>query len=375
MLRAGFALLFGMVMAPLAEAQSMGEAAVQLAGRIYSLLQRRTTVSLEFQNLSALAPAESSSFRSALEEELRTAGLQMAAQPEARLRVTISENVRGLLFVAVVSSGENRHVAMVAWNAPPAAEQQPRVKISRQPVWTQSEAALDMLLLDSGSQLLVLSPGKVSSYRLTGGKWAPAGVAGVTLARPLPRDERGRIENAPAGFRVYLPGTTCSGSLEPELRLGCAPGNELWLVNPRETGQAVHWMTDRNLLESDGGASAFYAVGGGLFATQNGRIQDRAGEVRAGSDGWGSDLASIENPCVPGWMVLATKAADAGDGDQIQAYEIANGQVIPASEPMTLPGTVTALWPSEAPGQVTLVVRNSKTGDYEASRLRLACAE
>src|SRR5450755_1013331 len=106
MLRAGLALLFGTLIASLAQAQSMGEAASQLAARIYFLLQHRTTVSLEFQNLTALPPAESSNFRSALEEELRKVGLEMttAAQPETRLRVAISENVRGLLFVAVVTS-------------------------------------------------------------------------------------------------------------------------------------------------------------------------------------------------------------------------------------------------------------------------------
>ena len=56
-------------------AQPMPEAAAQLAARISSLLPRRTTVSIELQNRTALPPAESSSFRAALEEELRKTGL------------------------------------------------------------------------------------------------------------------------------------------------------------------------------------------------------------------------------------------------------------------------------------------------------------
>jgi hypothetical protein len=373
MLRAGFALLFGMAMAPLVQAQSMGEAATQLAGRIYSLLQRRTTVSLEFQNLTALAPAESSSFRSALEEELRKAGLETAAQPEAKLRVTIAENLRGLLFVAVVSSGENQQVAMLPWNAPSPAEVKPRVRISRQLVREQPEAVLDMLLLDSGSQLLVLSPGKVSSYRLAGGKWTPAEIAGVSLARPLPRDQRGRIiESGPGGFRLHLPGTTCIGLWPPEIKLTCTPGNEPWQV---DVAVAARWVTDRNLLEWDGVRGAFYAAAGGLFATANGRIQDHAGEPIPGTERWGSDLAGIGNSCGLNSLILTTNAGDSTDGDQIQAYEIANGQATAASEPMTLPGPVMALWPAETPGQATLVIRNSKTGNYEASRLGVACAE
>jgi len=45
------------------------------------------------------------------------------------------------------------------------------------------------------------------------------------------------------------------------------------------------------------------------------------------------------------------------------------------SEPISLPGPVTALWPAVEPAQATLVVRNSNTGNYEASRLAVACAE
>src|SRR5712691_7087654 len=119
MSRVAFALLFWSVLPGLVEAQSMQDAAVQLAARISSLLQRRATVSLEFQNLTQLPPPESSSFRSGLERELRKAGLAVATtQPEGKLRVTVSENTRGLLFVAEVLTGDARQVVMMPWTAP-----------------------------------------------------------------------------------------------------------------------------------------------------------------------------------------------------------------------------------------------------------------
>jgi hypothetical protein len=40
-----------------------------------------------------------------------------------------------------------------------------------------------------------------------------------------------------------------------------------------------------------------------------------------------------------------------------------------------LPGPVTALWAAETGREVTLVVHNLQTGQYEASRLGLACAQ
>jgi hypothetical protein len=377
MLRVGLALLFGTLMATLAQAQSMAEAAAQLAARISSLLQRHTTVSLEFQNLAELPPAESSNFRAALREELQKAGVESitAGQPETRLHVAISESVRGLLFVAVVTSGENRQVAMLPWNIPSPTERKPRVKISMQPMLEQAEAVLDMLLVDSGAELLVLSASKVSSYRLAGGKWTLAGIAGVSWARPLPRDQRGRLESGPAGFRIFVPGTSCNGTLEPEFKITCAPGNESWPLNPRDPSLAVRWVTDRNVLESESAKGVFYSAAAGWFATSDDRILDRAGEVLAGADGWGSEISSVENPCGSGWMVLVSAVGDAQDRDRIQAYEVVDGQAAVASEAISLPGGVTALWPAEAPAQATLVIHNLKTGNYEASRLGVACAE
>jgi hypothetical protein len=73
--------------------------------------------------------------------------------------------------------------------------------------------------------------------------------------------------------------------------------------------------------------------------------------------------------------VLVTTPATDDSQDHLQAFEVSTGTDSPASEPLLLPGSVTALWPSESPDQVTLVVHNSQTGMYEASRISLACAQ
>src|SRR5260370_34153267 len=357
MLRVAFALSFWWIVPVTAGAQPMAEAAAHAAGRSASLLQRRTTVSVEFQNLTTLAPAESSNFRSALEDELRKAGLTPAAQPEVRLRASISENVRGLLFVVEILSGENRQVVVLPWSAPPLTEEKPRLKLTRKPMWEQAEPVLDFLLLDD---LLVLSPAKVSTYRLVDGKWISAGAASVSLARPAPRDPRGHIENAPSGIRVYVPGTTCNGPLQPALKFTCVPTNEPWLVTARDSAIAVRWVTDRNLLEADGVRGAFFSAANGLFAASDGRIRDHAGEPLASSDAWGSDLAGIANPCGAGATLLAVTAGDSQERDQVQAYEIARGQAAPLSEPMDLAGPGPPLWPNHTPAPPPPTVAHSK---------------
>jgi hypothetical protein len=299
-----------------------------------------------------------------------------ATQPEIRVRITISENARGSFLVAEMLSGENRLVIMQAWTAPPAAETKPRVKILLQPVWGQPEPVLDVLLLNSDSEMLVLSPAAVSSFRMTDGKWMLTGAVALSLGRLPARDPRGRIENGPGGFRVYLPGTTCSGVSQPVLKLTCTPANDTWPVNPRDASFVARWVTDRNVLESDGFQGAFYAGANGWFSTADHRIVDRAGNSLAAPEALGSDFASIESSCGSNPAVLISGSGDNPDRDQARAYyEIASGHAAPASEPITLPGPITALWPADTAGQATLVVRNSKTGNYEASRLRVACAE
>src|SRR5271170_5685563 len=115
-IRLTFALFFGSVLLlPAQTAEPAQGLAAQLAARTSSLLPRRATVSLEWQNLSPLPPAEWSSFRSSLESELHKAGVQTvgvgtaATPPESgasatlpRLRVTASSDTRGLLLVAEV---------------------------------------------------------------------------------------------------------------------------------------------------------------------------------------------------------------------------------------------------------------------------------
>src|SRR5258708_33468297 len=100
MSRVAFALLLWPLLPCLAEAQSMQDAAAQLAARISSLLQRRATVSLDFQNLTPLPPPELSSFRSGLERELRKAGLAVGTTPPGvEVGGTNFENTPGGLVV------------------------------------------------------------------------------------------------------------------------------------------------------------------------------------------------------------------------------------------------------------------------------------
>jgi hypothetical protein len=291
--------------------------------------------------------------------------LETTATPEWRVRVTLSRDPRGLLLVTEVSSGDNRQVAMLPWNLPSSAQSKPKIAIAKKLLRTDPDPILDILLLDSNSQMLVLSADKVVSYRFMGDQWTPSATSSLVLPRPLPRDPRGRLAIAPGGFRAYLPGSTCTGAFQPQFKLTCAPGNENWPGGDRR------WVTDRNLLQSDTARTPFYTVANGFYTTAGGRVQDRSGQVLAGAEAWGSDIAGIEDPCGGAAIVASANS----DREEIRVYEVANGEVTLASDALPLPGPVTALWPAESPGEATLVVRNLQTGQYEVSRLGLACTQ
>ncbi len=323
-------------------------AAAQLASRIASLLPRRATVSIESRSLAQSAPPEWSKFPSRFQDELRKAGVQISGvpaaavptattPPEPRVRVTLAEEAHGLLLVAEILNGDNRQIAMLPWNVPPSAQPNPQVSITKKLLWAQEDPLLDVLLQDSDSQMLILSVNSIASYRLTDGKWIAVSNAALALPRPMPRDPRGRLEPTPAGFRAYLPVATCEGSAAPELRVTCMPGTAVWQSAP------VHWVADRNILEPDPPAPPI--------------------------EGIGSDTATIADPC--GGNALTVADSSNGDHDSIRAYQLA----MPASDPVSLPGPVTALWPEASGQEAILVVHNLQTGQYEASRLGVACSQ
>jgi hypothetical protein len=349
MLRVALALWFGLVTAA-AQPVTAEDAAAQLASRIASLVPRGSKISLVEQNLTPVLAIGWPNFWGLFDAELRKAGLEIVnpGSTGQRVRITLSENPRGFLFVADVISGDNHQVALLPCNPLPVAEERPPWSFRKKPLWAQKEPILDVLLFDNDMQMLVLDANKVASFRFSDGKWIPSATASLILPRPIPRDPRGRIEAVPEGFRVFIPGATCAGTLQPDLKVTCAPGNETWSEG------RVRWVTDRNMLESDAVKAPFYSIANGFFG---------------GAEGWGSDIAAVEDPCAGAPAVIASGAAT--DHDEVRAY---NSQATPASEALPLPGPVTALWPAEKLGQVTLVVHNLHTGEYEASSLGLACS-
>jgi hypothetical protein len=312
-------LLFLAALAP-----PLDDAARELTRRIVAAVGKEP-VTLGVRNISSLSAAEAAGVRQAIAAGLR-------AGEGAAVAVTLSENVQGYVWIAEVvkNGGREAIVLPVARPAPPVATA--RMAISQRLLVSGREPILDVAAVPGA--LMSLEPGQVR-------------IAGVALpiahAKPWPRDVRGRLAVHDNEFQAWLPGVLCTGTVQPPA-IACAASDAPWPVEPAGSKLAP----GRNYFLADGVAPFFSSarVGGTLV--------------------WGDDIAAVDSPC--GAALLA------GDGDSIRAHELVEGRRQAASEPLELAGALTVLWPMSGGEGAVAVVRDAKTGVYEAFQLTVSCS-
>jgi hypothetical protein len=231
------------------------------------------------------------------------------------------------MIVAELPAGA---VLIERFTAPAPKQLRYPARLQMRPVRTQPAAILDFAMVQD--MLAVLEPSRIAMYA----KDQQSSVS-IAPAAPMPRDPRGRLLAREATLEAYLPGTTCVVQMQTPPAIACRPGTTSW----REGHVSVSWAPRRNYLVVNEGEKS--------------------------ADGFGSDMAPITNACSAGAALIV--ASSAGDADVVQA--VAGLQ--PLTERVAVPGPVVALWTAETDKEVSLVVRNNRTGEYEASRVSLVC--
>jgi hypothetical protein len=362
-------------------ADDLGGAARELARKTATFAGRGEPVTVSWRNLSGLSSAELAQARTAFEAALRDAGLRTAdtaATVDAHL--SLSENQSQYLIVEEARKGDERQVWIASWRrtAPAAA---PGVNLERKLLWEQPDPILDVL--PNGDELLILSPANIVLRSERGQQTSP-----ITPLRPWPRDLRGRLRAVPTGFKVHLPGVSCTGAFDPQLVLDCRSIDEPWTLDMPGRGVLLaNYAATRNYFDGRvvGPAgvrksiAAFYTIAPvedryWLATLVDGRTLlldanlDAAGNVGP----WGSDVAATEARCAGGTQVIATRPGDARDPDELRAWSIVNRAAVPVTPPMEMPGPVTALWSLGGP-EVIAVVHDLATGKYAAYLVRVVC--
>jgi len=407
-------LLFAVPTVSLAQEPSppspLADAARQLAAKIAAALQPREALVLTVRNISSLNAADTAEVRRALEADLTARGFYFVtgrsgvprapaavedAKPLTEICLTFSENLEGFLLIVDVP-GRDLALMQPVPSRPLAVTRsmndRPTVSIQKELIWEDHEPILDFsavpALPDRPPGLLVLGSEHVSFYQWLEGSWRLAGQHAIDHARPFSRDPRGVLGLNDPQFHVVLPGVSCRGSLNAALILRCAPNSQPWLegdthhlevLGQQVEGRNYFEIRPSEKLSASPFQGEYYSVvvhGDGddrawLVAQVDGQtgLYKKNRELLATFNGWGSDLEQVATGCDNRHAVLTTSPGDWTTTDSVRAFEIDGTKAVPVSPSIEFPGPIVALWDNR------VVVRNLKTGRYEAYRLTISCGK
>lgn len=387
-------------------ADGLDDAARSLAQKVAATLRRGTTVHLEFRNMSSLSGADAARLQRVFHDELQGKGLDLLGEGGYRaISVTVSENLREFLFIAEFDRPGTTAVEMVSMprmGSEPGGAHPNNLTLKKEFVWDQAEPILDLALVDApggpSPAMIVLEQGRAAVYRQEAGMWTLKQSLPVLPLKSLLRDLRGQILVQDNFFQVHLPGMECDGEVWKSSVLLCEEiqvrwrffglGGELefdWLP---QQNFFVRWQRpgERSLDLPPFFSAAQFKVASDeywMFTATDGRAlvfrsddlfdEESPDTPVAIISGWGSEIASLETDCGREWQVLATKPGDATQMDAVTAYEFEGSQMVAVSAAVDLPGPVTSLSPGSDGKTAVAIVRNLKTGRYEAYRLTVSC--
>jgi hypothetical protein len=388
--------------------------AAALAGQIADILgpgEARLTI----ENLSSIPTSEIPAIRKLLEADLKSHGVTVSgAESASSLRVTLSENARERLWVAEVIEGNHSQVAIVELGpaaAAPHEEAAGGLLLRSQVILSTHEPVL--AALEASGNLIILEPGQLLIDAQSSGGWSEVKKVDLIGKGALARDPRGALLGYANGssFASWLPGVECVGSVASSSQpvnwaIDCRGNDDPWAItqpnlnltsfgggnaqeNVKVTPIRAFYNAARNyftgVLEPNLGTDLppFYSAalvtrpaGGAalLIGGIDGKVQlaeNGAMHPIAGTRDWGSDFAVLKSGCGAGEQIVASGSGEAVH-DSLRAYEIPALEAIPASAPLAMDGTVTAMWSTPDGKSVYAVVR-SAADQYEVDRVSALC--
>jgi hypothetical protein len=399
-----------LALAGVARADVLEDGAKNLVARFAPILPRQAPIEVGLENRSLLSDNQVKAVRVALETELKQRGREIAGVHGGAflVTVTISQNLQGVLLTAQFVLRENIQVQMVLvpMGMQRGAAAKPAYSIDRTLLWEQDVQLLDAAVVkDPGNQmdgLLVLDREALAFYGRDGNSWKRRGKQLLEPKQPWPRDLRGQLVSRGRSFEVHMPQMDCDGDSIATLQMNCSEDQPYWSfdggIGPSSNFRLV---AGRNFLTAHTDPAAepfaniapFFSVAyvqdkdeneTWIFSSVDDRIHIYDLDEEQGmrryvqgnvANGWGSDVARIHSSCDDHWLVIGTRPGDATMRDAITAYDVIGTTVAAVSQPLELPGPVTALWPREDSHSVVTIVKNLTTRRYEAYLLKISCRE
>lgn len=370
---------------------------------------------LTIRNNSKISTDEIPAIRRALEEALKTRGVQASGAESANtIRITLSENIRERLWVAEIVEGNETRLAMIRVEAgvPHQEASTSEITLHKQAVLTTTEPVLTAL--EIADSYIVIEPEEIVTFARSASGWEERNHVGIGQKKPLARDPRGVIFPSPdgQGFMASVAGMACSGSYQhaqasADWTLHCRESDDPWLLTPSQPADSGSAATEnfyalpirafynagRNyftgVVTPNLGADLppFYNAvliprpdGAGLLINGiDGKVQlveAAALKPIAGTRDWGSDFAALHSGCGTGTQIIVSGSGEA-TSDSLRTYDLPAQEAIPASTALTMEGTVTALWTAPDSKSVFAVMRKPASpgyaDTYEVDRVTASC--
>jgi hypothetical protein len=400
-----------MAQAPIETSSQCEQPAEALAEQIAAILGPGQA-HLVIRNNSQISTDEIPAIRRLLEQDLKARGIQASGAESADvIRVTLSENLRERLWVAEIVEGNETRVAMV--RVEPASLQQKvsmsGITLRKEAVFTTSQPVI--AALQTADNLVVIEPEEIVILAHSPDGWKEQTRVGIGQKRPLPRDPRAVVYPSPdgPGFEAWVAGMSCTGSPEPsaDWNIHCRESDDPWFLTPPQPTQNAA-AADMNtqvtplrafynsardyftgvvtpsigadlppfytailLPRSDGGGLLLNGIDGKVLFATGGALKPVSG-----ARDWGSDFALLSSGCGAGTQIVASGSGEA-TADSLRAYDLPALEAIPASAPLTMDGTVTALWSAPDNKSIFAVVRKpaaaGQNDPYEVDRVTANC--
>lgn len=348
-------------------------------------------LSFEVRNASSIPDEQVKTIRQLIENNLRAQRVELrsAAQGYATVRVTLSENYLGWVWIVETAAAADPKASIFSVpRESSAASPNGSMTLRRTILFAGKDEILDAASLSkNGEHVVVLSPSFILVYK------ADAATRTWTLEQSwsvphetYPRDLRGRLQMSGDGeFTAYLPGIRCQGKALQQEQAQCTNSDDPW------------WLSGSTHAFFNSARNHFTGVLPGLprtlppfysavpwkrksdqwlVSTIDGQINLLDGTtLRAvgGTRDWGSDIAAVRSGCGAGSQVLAT-AAGSGSNDSIRAFDIPDTEAIGVSAPLVFEGNITTLW-TKPPGDSAVAVVRTAAGTYEAYSVSVACSQ
>ena len=385
-----------------ARAASFDAPAADLARQI-AALAGPGPARLVILNNSSLPTGEIPVIRRSLERDLRGLGvLAGGAESATLIRVTLSQNMNGGLWVAEVREGTELRVAMVpvSLDVPMTGPAGAALTLRRTLLLSEPEQILDAAVFASGGEqrLVVLEPERFlvftrnpAAITAPGASptWNQPQAFPIEHTRSYPRDLRGRIVAAQDHlFDAFLPGVQCTGTnAGSQLSVSCAESDDPWQVTATQRA-FYNAMRDNftGVLAPGFGMRLppFYSAAelprigqpATLLNTVSGKvllIDNGVSKPITGADDWGSDFAVVRSGCGSGAQVLVSGSGAGSAGDSLRAFEVPGRETIPVSAALPVNGVIDSLSPAPDSTTATMIVRRDAPTAYEVWNVAAIC--